>query len=456
MESSQTLIELQSRTSPLRRISSPPAAPPEAATSNDAAEAIQQQLAPTDGGIAAWRLLCAAFVFEAFLWGFPLSFGVFQSYYSQLPQFSTNPYLPIVGTIASGISYLGAPLMTPLLKRYSNYRQYMIWLGWPLCIIGLAAGSFATTLGGLIVTQGILYGAGFVISYYPIVSFVSEFWIERRGMAFGLLCASSGVTGAAIPFAVEALLGRFGYQTTLRASAVALAVVTGPLIPLFKGRLPSTRQSAVGRSDWTFLTKPLFWVYFISNFLQGLGFFFPALYLPSHATVLGFSSAQGALLVALLSVAQTCGQFSFGYMSDHRVPLNLLILASTLVSAVAVSALWGLARSMAVLIIFSLIYGFFATGYSAMWARMGSAVSDEPSATMKMFAMFNFGKGVGNVLAGPVSAGLVSQRVLVESYGAFKYKSVIFFSTTSMLCSALCIAALYTGLGGRGTRIPTR
>lgn len=28
-----------------------------------------QQLHPVDGGIAAWRLLCTAFVFEALLWG---------------------------------------------------------------------------------------------------------------------------------------------------------------------------------------------------------------------------------------------------------------------------------------------------------------------------------------------------------------------------------------------------
>jgi hypothetical protein len=31
----------------------------------------------TDRGLAAWRLLLAAFIFEALLWGFPLSFGVF-------------------------------------------------------------------------------------------------------------------------------------------------------------------------------------------------------------------------------------------------------------------------------------------------------------------------------------------------------------------------------------------
>jgi hypothetical protein len=34
-------------------------------------------LPPTDRGIAAWRLFLAAFIFEALIWGFPLSFSVF-------------------------------------------------------------------------------------------------------------------------------------------------------------------------------------------------------------------------------------------------------------------------------------------------------------------------------------------------------------------------------------------
>lgn len=35
----------------------------------DSTEPNYQQLLPVDGGIAAWRLLCTAFVFEALLWG---------------------------------------------------------------------------------------------------------------------------------------------------------------------------------------------------------------------------------------------------------------------------------------------------------------------------------------------------------------------------------------------------
>lgn len=39
---------------------------------DDAGDRIEQHLPPVDGGIAAWRLLWAAFMFEACLWGMQL------------------------------------------------------------------------------------------------------------------------------------------------------------------------------------------------------------------------------------------------------------------------------------------------------------------------------------------------------------------------------------------------
>ena len=60
--------------------------------------------------------------------------------------------------MASGIPYLGGPAMAFLVRRYQHYRLYIIWTGWPLCILGLIAGSFANSLGLLIFTQGIMYG----------------------------------------------------------------------------------------------------------------------------------------------------------------------------------------------------------------------------------------------------------------------------------------------------------
>jgi predicted MFS family arabinose efflux permease len=202
-----------------------------------------------------------------------------------------------------------------------------------------------------------MYGTGFIIFYYPILSMVNEFWIARRGMAYGLLCSASGVSGAVMPFVLEKLLERYGYPTTLRAVAIGLFVVTGPLIPFLKGRLPEPQTSATGPTDWSFLKSLLFWTYSLSNLAMGFGYFFPSLYIPSYATANGMSSTQGAVLLALMSVSQVGGQFSFGYLSDRRLPLNLLALVSVAVAAIAVYACWGLAHSFGILAVFSLVYG---------------------------------------------------------------------------------------------------
>ncbi|OZJ01535.1 hypothetical protein BZG36_05671 [Bifiguratus adelaidae] len=410
-------------------------------TSLEGAGGVSQQLEPADGGPAAWRLLWATFIFEALLWGFPLSYGIFQNYYSQLPEFAGNPYIPIIGSITSGIPYLGGPIIAPLVKRYPRYQRHMIYLGWPLCILGLVAGSFANTLGALVVTQGIMYGVGFLIFYYPIISMVNEWWIARRGMAWGIITSSSGLSGTVMPFIVEAMLNRYGYKITLRAIAVALTVLTGPLIPLFKGRLPAAEQGSLARTNWSFVKSSLFWVYCVSNVMQGLGFYFPSLYLPSYATSVGLSATQGALLLALMSLMQVLGQFTFGYLSDSRLPLNFLAILSTVVAATASLALWGPARSMAPLVVFSILYGFFAYGYTSMRVRMGSAISDDPTSSLATFSIFCFGQGVGNVLTGPISAGLLSQTT---SFGyGMKYKAVVIFTGTCMVLSALSIVTLY-------------
>ncbi|KAF4632193.1 hypothetical protein G7Y89_g5938 [Cudoniella acicularis] len=422
--------ELHIFTSPAQQSESPD-------TESD--NAVIQQLQPVDGGVVAWRVLIAAFVFEALLWGFPISFGVFQDYYSTLPEFKGNPNIALIGTIAQGLSYLGSPLSAALTKRFPRYQRQQIWLGWPLCILGLVAGSFANSLGGLIATQGVMYGVGFITLTYPIISMVDEWWITRKGMAFGIIASASGAAGVVMPFVINALLNR----TTLRAVAGGMAILTGPLIPTLKGRLPQSEQSTMARTNWSFLKKPLFYVFGISTLIQGLGFFFPALYLPSYATSIGLSSTQGALILAVMSIAQVLGQFAFGYISDKNLPVSMLAIVCSIMATVATFALWGTAKSLGLLLTFSMIYGFFGYGLAVMRVAMGKAVSHDPSAVVATYSILVFLQGIGNVLAGPISNGLLSQNISLGVYGISKYKELVIFTGSCMSLSAGVIAFWY-------------
>jgi len=86
-----------------------------------------------------------------------------------------------------GLAFLGSPLTAFLTIRYQKYQTYMIWIGWLTCILALVGSSFATKLWHLIITQGILYGVGIMTLYYPMLSMLNEWFIVRRGFAYGVM-----------------------------------------------------------------------------------------------------------------------------------------------------------------------------------------------------------------------------------------------------------------------------
>ncbi|KAL3490190.1 MFS general substrate transporter [Aspergillus germanicus] len=398
------------------------------------------ELKPTDRGRHAWTVLIAGVVFEALFWGFPMSFGVFQNYYSNIPEFQKNSdNIPLIGTLAQALYYLGAPIAAILTKKFPKRQRLQIWIGWPLCVLGLLAASFTSSVNGLIGTQGLLYGIGFVTLSYPIISMVNEWFVARKGMAFGLISASSGVTGAGMPFIIEALLNKYGHKTTLRACAVGLAILTAPLIPLFKGRLPPSESATLARSDWAFIKRPLFWIYGLAILIQGMGFFFPSVFLPSYAASLDLPSVQGALLLAIMSIAQVAGQFAFGYLSDKTLPVSILATSCCVMAAAAALIFWGLAKSLAFLILFSLLYGFFGFGFGTMRVAMGRAVSDDPSTIFATYAIFVFLQGVGNVLVSPISAALIGGNAVRERFAVGRFDGVVILTGVSSVLAAVVI-----------------
>ncbi|KAI4285598.1 MAG: hypothetical protein L6R38_000500 [Xanthoria sp. 2 TBL-2021] len=427
-----------------------------------------QPLPPVDGGIAAWKFLFAAFMIEAFIFGkknhkilpnlradrvgFPLNYGVFQSYYFNHPPFEGNTNLSTVGTLGTAFYFLGAPIATYLVRRYHRWQREVIWTGCSISVIGLVAASFAPDFGTLVATQGVVFGIGILIMYYPVFSMLNEWFIDRRGLALGILCAATGFSGLFYPFVLEVLLDRYGPATTLRVSAIALTVLCGPVLPLLKGRHPRSYHDTVPKTDFSFFRMPLFYIFSLATLLQGLGFYFPMIYLPSYATSLGLSDQIGASLLVVSSFAQMLGQVAFGYASDvrikrfwmnERVPVEALVFISSLMSGMAILGLWGMASSILRLIAFAMVYGIFAGGFVVLWARMGTALSPSPSLALITFSAFACERGVGSVATGPISSALLTAEVNTEEYGIGRFKNIILYAGMCMLASAAVMVVWY-------------
>lgn len=270
------------------------------------AESEHPSLPPADHGKDAYLYLAAAFMSEALVWGFAFSFGVFQTYYSKHEQFASDAsHIAIIGTTSSGLMYFLAPLVYILLKRYPRSRRACSVIGLVILLIAIVAASFAQTVTQLILTQGLLYGIGGALNYFPALAYLDEWFVYRRGVAYGIICAGAGAAGVVIPLTMQWALDKYGFRTALRLWAIVVVVLTIPGLFFMKGRIPVRGQTGPRRMDMSFLRSRAFWLLGGVTIVQGLGYFMPSIYLSCELLRDGDLAHECLPLCSIRSVSWT-------------------------------------------------------------------------------------------------------------------------------------------------------
>ncbi|KAL4886502.1 MFS general substrate transporter [Aspergillus karnatakaensis] len=364
---------------------------------------------PIDTGKDAWFFLAACFVMEALVWGFAFTYGVFQAYYTETEEFKNSSNIAVIGTCAMGIMYLDLPLVFGFYRYWPKYQRIGCGAGVLVMCLALALSSLSTNTTHLIITQGIFYALGGSFAYSPCILLMEDWFDKRKGLAFGVMWAGTGLGGVILPLVMEQLLHRYGFRTALRAFAIALFILTAPLVYFVKPRItPEKNRTCAPLPNLKFLLTKTFALFGICNAIEALGFFLPSLYLPTYARMIGASSTLQALTVILFNVASVVGCVAMGAIVD-KLDVTLCILVSTVGSTLGVFLVWGFSMSLAPLYVFSVIYGLFAGSYTSTWPGiMRSVVRKESSAESSMvFACLAAGRGVGNLVSGPLSEALL-------------------------------------------------
>lgn len=209
--------------------------------------------------------------------GFPFSFGVFQDYYTTTSPFAGSQNIAVIGTCAMGLMYLLSPLVLGTCRVFAKWARYIPIAGLLIMCVALVASSYATTVGGLIATQGVMYAVGGSVAYSPCMLFINEWFVARRGLAYGIMWAGNGLAGVVLPLLLEFLLDRFGYQTTLRIWTGVLFAVSAPLVWFIKPRVPVGPGAIKARPwDLRFWSLKVFLVYQFCNVVEASGYFLPS------------------------------------------------------------------------------------------------------------------------------------------------------------------------------------
>ncbi|KAH6657814.1 major facilitator superfamily domain-containing protein [Truncatella angustata] len=400
-------------------------------------------LPPMDGGKDAWLFLAAGFVFEALVWGFPYSFGVFQDYYTTTPPFAGSPNIAVIGTCAMGLMYLLSPLTLGICRVYARQARYAPVAGMLIMCAALVASSFCTTVNGLVATQGVLYAVGGSVAYSPCMLYIDEWFAARKGLAYGIMWAGTGLAGVVLPLLLESLLGRLGYQTTLRLWSGILFACTAPLAWFIKPRIPVSASSASRSRPWDlrFWGLKAFLCYQFCNVVEAMGFFLPTIYLPTFArSALNAGALTSASTILLVNVASVFGTVAMGWLID-RFHVTTCICISTVGCVLGVFCVWGLSTSLATLYAFCILYGLFAGSFVGSWPgvmkEVASIGADEYGYIdpAMVFGWLAAGRGIGNVVSGPLSGVLLSSGSGWKAGGGYGsgYGGLIVFTGVTAL-----------------------
>ena len=143
-------------------------------------------------------------------------------------------------------------------------------------------------------------------------------------------------------------------------------------------------------------------------------------------------------MVSLLNTASVPGVVLLSALCDRTTVTNIIFI-SAFGSTVSIILLWGLSTTLPGIVVFAIMYGFFAGGYTSTYAgivkelRRVSAGSDLGS----MFGLLSAGRGIGNVICGPISEFLLGHRPwygkALLAYGSAYGPLIAFTGTTAAL-----------------------
>ena len=118
--------------------------------------------------------------------------------------------------------------MLAVCRLYPRWARYFTFIGLVLSSVSLVICSFCD----------LLFGLGGCISNGPCVLYINEWFVQRKGLAYGIVWSACGFGGVVLPLALDALLSRCGFRTTMRIYAGVIFASSIPLAFWVKPRLP--------------------------------------------------------------------------------------------------------------------------------------------------------------------------------------------------------------------------
>lgn len=314
------------------------------------------------------------------------------------------------------------PLAGPWIERLGPRR--VMALGGLLVGLGYLLAGFSSSLTGIILSYGVLAGAGVGIAYGVPLAVSARWFPDKKGLALGITVIGFGLSPLVTAPLAKALIHALGPLGAFRVLGISFAVLILlvawvlrfpppgwhphgiPLGPSAGASLPAGTQGPVWkRRDFRTL-----WICYVLGTFVGLS----AIGITSSVgrELANLSPAQAAGFVSLFAIFNGLGRPLFGTLTDRFRPARAASLAFALILlACGLLFFFGQGRLWV-----------FLLGFCILWMCLGGWLAIAPTATAAMVPPADYARtygfiftayGVGALL-GTLSTGSI--RDLLGSY----------------------------------------
>lgn len=382
----------------------------------------------SDGGLKANLTVLGAFIALFCTFGLLNAFGTFQAWYTthQLQHMSPSA-ISWIGSLQLWVFFFSG---WPIGRVFDSYGPTCLMVAGTLCyLVSILATSFSVHYYQYVLSQGILFGLSVGLLFYPSLASISTHFLKYRATAIGIAVAGSGLGGVVYPIALQHLFETVGFGWGVRISG--LASLAGCVASTLTVKSAPTLTQRGPCSDLKILPDARFSLLSGGSCLAALGFFIPFFYIVDYARHLSISEHTSFYVLAVLNAGGVLGRIAPAALSDTIGCFNLLA-PSAFLCGLSCLILWFVtAKSLATLMLFAAIYGFFSGAFISLVNPCVAQISHIRQIGTRigmLYSMLSFPSLLGSPAAG---------ALLSRGHGSFD--GLIIFSGSTIIAGSLLI-----------------
>lgn len=356
-----------------------------------------------DGGAKAFLCLLGGFCCLFCSFGWLNCLGVFQNYYQmhQLSDYSSSS-IAWIASIQIFVMFFPGPIVGFV---YDNHGpKYLLLFGTFFHVFGLMMTSLCTEYYQFILAQGICSPLGLNCIFQAGTSTIPTWFFKKRGLAYGVMAAGSGLGGIIFPIMASHLIPKIGFGWAMRTIAfmiLGLMIVANFTV---SSRLPPRPRKFALKVFLEPFKDVRFVLLTVASFLFFMGLFIPINFIEVIAIHNGMSIRLAGYLLAVLNAASIFGRIIPGALADKVGKFNMQSLWCS-VAGIVVLALGLPASSNAAFITFAALYGFASGAFVSLLPAQIAEISKVEQIGIRVgviFACVSIAGLIGNPIAGAI------------------------------------------------------